>query len=130
MLLQLRRRGRFDAVILQRKLLPGWQLRALAGLHGTLSLILTTPSSSATLTTGVVRRAAGVPDDSRRRSGSADTVVAGNDFLADCALRDGAMGGTSARDSDLRGTAALSDRPPRARRRPCRPRLDWFGEHA
>jgi glycosyltransferase involved in cell wall biosynthesis len=89
--LQLRRAARFDAVILQRKLLPTWQLRALrrAARH----LVFDFDDA-------VLYRDSNDPrgPESRRRLRRfaetvrrVDTVVAGNDFLADCALRAGAQ---------------------------------------
>ena len=50
----------------------------------------TMPSSSVIPTTSEVTRVIGGLDASRERFARPDTVVAGNDFLADCALRDGA----------------------------------------
>ncbi len=87
---QLRRAERFDAVVLQRKLLPAWQLHILrrAARH----LVFDFDDA-------VLYRDSNDPrgPDSRRRLRRftrtvqlADTVVAGNDFLADCALRAGA----------------------------------------
>jgi glycosyltransferase involved in cell wall biosynthesis len=87
---QLRRAERFDAVVLQRKLLPAWQLRILrrAARH----LVFDFDDA-------VLYRDSNDPrgPESRRRLRRftrtvqlADTVVAGNDFLADCALRAGA----------------------------------------
>ena len=89
---QLRRARQFDAVVLQRKLLPGWQLRALTPIRrGTSSSILTTRSSFATRTTGAVRESHWRSRRFAQTVRLADTVVAGNDFLADCALRAGAQ---------------------------------------
>jgi glycosyltransferase involved in cell wall biosynthesis len=88
--LQLRRAARFDAVVLQRKLLPVWQLRALR--RSARHLVFDFDDA-------VLYRDSNDPrgPESRRRSrrftatvGLVDTVVAGNDFLADCALRAGA----------------------------------------
>jgi glycosyltransferase involved in cell wall biosynthesis len=87
---QLRRASQFDAVILQRKLLPGWQLRSLR--RATDHLVFDFDDA-------VLYRDSYDPRGlhSRWRSrrfaqtvSMADTVVAGNDFLADCALRAGA----------------------------------------
>ena len=64
---QLRRAERFDAVVLQRKLLPAWQLRVLAGPRVTLSSISTTPSCTAIRTIRAVRRAAVASGVSPRR---------------------------------------------------------------
>jgi hypothetical protein len=87
---QLRRAAQFDAVILQRKLLPGWQLRALrrAARHLVFDFddaVLYNDSYDARGPQSRWR--------SRRFAQTvcmADTIVAGNDFLADCALRNGA----------------------------------------
>jgi hypothetical protein len=87
---QLRRASQFDAVILQRKLLPGWQLRSLR--RATDHLVFDFDDA-------ILYRDSYDPRGlhSRWRSrrfaqtvSMADTVVAGNDFLADCALRAGA----------------------------------------
>jgi glycosyltransferase involved in cell wall biosynthesis len=87
---QLRRTLRFDAVILQRKLLPSWQLRALR--RSARHLVFDFDDA-------VLYRDSNDPrgPQSRRRLTRftetvrlVDTVVAGNDFLADCALRAGA----------------------------------------
>jgi len=89
-LLQYRRAAQFGTVILQRKLLPKWQLRELRRRCSHLvfdfddavlyrdSYNVRGPLSS--------RRA----DRFARVVQMADTVIAGNDFLADCALRAGA----------------------------------------
>ncbi len=88
--MQLRRAEHFDAVILQRKLLPGWQLGILR--RSARRLVFDFDDA-------VLFRDSNDPrgrEDRRRRRrfaammGVADTVVAGNDFLADCALRAGA----------------------------------------
>jgi glycosyltransferase involved in cell wall biosynthesis len=88
--LQLARTSRFDVVILQRKLLPAWQLRILR--RSARRLVFDFDDA-------VLYRDSNDPrgqDDPRRRHRfaatvqAADTVVAGNDFLADCALRSGA----------------------------------------
>jgi glycosyltransferase involved in cell wall biosynthesis len=82
--------SRFDVVVLQRKLLPRWQLKILRRNARRLvfdfdDAVLYRDSND--------RRG---PDDPRRRRrfaavmAAADTIVAGNDFLADCALRAGA----------------------------------------
>jgi hypothetical protein len=87
---QLRRAARFDAVILQRKLLPAWQLRALR--RSARHLVFDFDDA-------VLYRDSNDPrgPESPRRLRRftetvrlVDTVVAGNDFLADCALRAGA----------------------------------------
>ncbi len=88
--LQLRRAERFDAVVLQRKLLPAWQLRILR--RSARYLVFDYDDA-------VLYRDSNDPrgPESRRRFRRftqtvqlVDTVVAGNDFLADCALRAGA----------------------------------------
>ena len=132
---QLGEAARFDAVILQRKLLPAWQLGdPPPALAATSSSTSTTRSSSATRTTRAVRR---VRRRQRRFAATvrlADTVVAGNDFLADCALRAGARVERRPRDPDLRGSRPLRRRHDRqSGRRSCRtgrPRLDRLVEHA
>ena len=87
---QLRRAVQFDAVVLQRKLLPVWQLRALR--RSARHLVFDFDDA-------VLYRDSNDPrgPESRRRLRRfqetvrlVDTVVAGNDFLADCALRAGA----------------------------------------
>ncbi|MHB1561539.1 MAG: glycosyltransferase family 4 protein [Isosphaeraceae bacterium] len=87
---QFRRAGRYDAVILQRKLLPGWQLRILR--NAARRLVFDFDDAVLYRDSNDPRG----PDDPRRRRrfattmAAADTVIAGNDFLADCALRAGA----------------------------------------
>jgi glycosyltransferase involved in cell wall biosynthesis len=87
---QLHRAAEFDAVILQRKLLPSWQLRALrrASRH------LVFDFDDAVLYRDSYSRRGPQSRWRYRRFAQtvcmADTVVAGNDFLADCALRAGA----------------------------------------
>ncbi len=87
---QLHRAAEFDAVILQRKLLPSWQLRALrrASRH------LVFDFDDAVLYRDSYSRRGPQSRWRCRRFAQtvclADTVVAGNDFLADCALRAGA----------------------------------------
>jgi glycosyltransferase involved in cell wall biosynthesis len=88
--LQLRRAARFDVVILQRKLLPPWQLRILR--RAARRLVFDFDDAVLFRDSNDPRG----PDDRRRlrrfagMMDVADTVVAGNDFLADCALRSGA----------------------------------------
>jgi len=87
---QLHRADEFDAVILQRKLLPSWQLRALrrASRH------LVFDFDDAVLYRDSYSRRGPQSRWRCRRFAqtvcTVDTVVAGNDFLADCALRAGA----------------------------------------
>lgn len=88
--LQLRRAAGFDAAILQRKLLPSWQLHILRAASRRLVF---------DFDDAVLFRDSHDPrgPESRRRLRRfartvrlVDAVVAGNDFLADCALRAGA----------------------------------------
>jgi glycosyltransferase involved in cell wall biosynthesis len=87
---QLHRAADFDAVILQRKLLPSWQLRALrrAARH------LVFDFDDAVLYRDSYRSRGPHSRWRYRRFAqtvcTVDTIVAGNDFLADCALRAGA----------------------------------------
>lgn len=87
---QLRAAARYDAVILQRKLLPRWQLQILR--RAARRLVFDFDDA-------VLYRDSNDPrghDDPRRQRrfaavlDVADAIVAGNDFLADCALRAGA----------------------------------------
>jgi glycosyltransferase involved in cell wall biosynthesis len=89
-LLQFRRARSFDSVVLQRKLLPIWQVNALR--RQARHLVFDFDDA-------VLYRDSYDPRGPlcRRRSTRfarivrlADTVIAGNDFLADCALRAGA----------------------------------------
>lgn len=88
--LQLGRVAPHDAVILQRKLLPPWQLRILR--RAARRLVFDFDDAVLFRDSNDPRG----PDDARRRRRfaammrAADTVIAGNDFLADCALRAGA----------------------------------------
>ena len=87
---QLHRAAEFDAVILQRKLLPSWQLRALRRRFAAPGVRLRRRRPLSRL---VFRRGPQSRWRCRRFAQTvcmADTVVAGNDFLADCALRAGA----------------------------------------
>jgi glycosyltransferase involved in cell wall biosynthesis len=86
----LRRAQQVDAVVLQRKLLPGWQLRALRRYSRHLVYDF---DDAVKFRDSYDKRGHQSPWRSRRFAQTvraADTVVAGNDFLADCALRDGA----------------------------------------
>jgi glycosyltransferase involved in cell wall biosynthesis len=89
-LYQFRRAARFDAVLLQRKLLPGWQLHELRKRARRLIFDF---DDAVLYRDSYDRRG----PHHRRRSDRfqrtvqvADTVIAGNDFLADCALKAGA----------------------------------------
>ena len=88
---QLARAARFDAVVLQRKLLPGWQLHALR--RWSRRLVFDVDDA-------VLYRDSYDPrgPHCRRRAGRfastvrmADLVIAGNDFLAERALEAGAQ---------------------------------------
>jgi glycosyltransferase involved in cell wall biosynthesis len=87
---QLRSAARYHAVIVQRKLLPNWQL-ALLRRH---ARHLIFDFDDAVLYRDSYDERG--PDSARRgrrfaaMARAADTVIAGNDFLADCALRAGA----------------------------------------
>jgi glycosyltransferase involved in cell wall biosynthesis len=88
--LRLGKASQFDAVVLQRKLLPGWQLRALRRFSKHLVYDF---DDAVGYRDSYDRRGPESRWRSRRFAQtvcSADTVVAGNDFLADCALRAGA----------------------------------------
>lgn len=88
--LQFARLARFDAVLLQRKLLAGWQLRAL---RRSTDLLIYDFDDAVLYRDSYDPRG---PRDPRRAARfaatvrAADAVIAGNDFLADCALRAGA----------------------------------------
>jgi glycosyltransferase involved in cell wall biosynthesis len=87
---QLLQASRFDAAIIQRKLLPSWQLRIL---RRTARHLVFDFDDAVMYRDSYDRRG---PHCARRRRRFqetvrlADTVIAGNDFLADCALRAGA----------------------------------------
>ena len=90
---QFRRAGQFDAVILQRKLLPGWQLHLLRRSARRLvfdydDAVLYRDSYSPK----------GIYSHSRARRfaqtvAASDAVIAGNRFLADCAFKTGVQPG-------------------------------------
>lgn len=89
-LFQFRRADRFDVVLLQRKLLPGWQLRQLRR-HS--SRLIFDFDDAVLYRDSYDCRG----PHHRRRSDRfqctvqmADSVIAGNDFLAHCALKAGA----------------------------------------
>lgn len=88
--LQLGRAAEFDSVVLQRKLLPGWQLNALRRRARRLVFDF---DDAVLFRDSYDSRG----PHCRKRAGRfartvrlADAVIAGNDFLADCALRSGA----------------------------------------
>jgi hypothetical protein len=89
-LAQLAGAGRFDAVILQRKLLPRWQVRVLR--RSARRLVFDFDDAVLYRDSYDPRG----PHCPRRRARFAtvvrlaDVILAGNDFLADCALRAGA----------------------------------------
>ena len=89
-LAQFARAGRYDAVVLQRKLLPHWQFAILRRNARRLAFDF---DDAVLYRDSYDRRG----PHSRRRAArfrqtvrGVDTVIAGNDFLADCALRAGA----------------------------------------
>jgi glycosyltransferase involved in cell wall biosynthesis len=87
---QLHRASQFDAVILQRRLLPSWQLRAL---RRSARHLVFDFDDAVLFRDSYAARGPYSRWRYRRFTQSvrlADTVVAGNDFLADCALRAGA----------------------------------------
>jgi glycosyltransferase involved in cell wall biosynthesis len=88
--LQLRRAARFDAVILQRKLLSAWQLRVLR--RAARRLIFDFDDAVLYRDSHDKRGHQSPRRERRFREAvrAVDVVVAGNDFLADCALRAGA----------------------------------------
>jgi glycosyltransferase involved in cell wall biosynthesis len=89
-IVQFSRAGRYEAVVLQRKLLAGYQLRELRRRvrHLIFDFDDAVPYRDSYDQRGPYcpRRAARFAQTVR----CADTVIAGNDFLADCALRAGA----------------------------------------
>ncbi len=100
-LLQFGRAAEFDAVLLQRKLLPSWQLRLLRSR----SRRLIFDFDDAVLYRDSYDRRGPITVDARidssGRSRSADVVIAGNAFLADCALKAGRASRPGPRDPDL-----------------------------
>ncbi len=87
---QLRRASQYDTVILGRKLLPRWQLRILrrAARHLVFDF-----DDAVAYRDSYDRRGPHCARRQRRFEQTvrlSDTVIAGNDFLADCALRAGA----------------------------------------
>jgi glycosyltransferase involved in cell wall biosynthesis len=87
---QLRRSSHFDAVVLQRKLLPTWQLRLL---RRAARYLVFDFDDAVSYRDSYDRRGPHSRWRSRRFAemvSAVDTVVAGNDFLADAALRAGA----------------------------------------
>lgn len=122
---QLGRASRFDGVILQRKLLPSWQLRILR--RAARRLVFDFDDAVLFRDSNDPRG----PDDRRRRRRfaammtAADTVIAGNDFLADCALRSGGR----VEDVHVIPTCVDPPRYPVALPEPERGRVDlvWIG---
>lgn len=89
-LLQFTDADRYDAVILQRKLLPRWQLWALRRRAKRLVFDF---DDAVLFRDSYDPRGPDCPRRARRFAATvraADLVIAGNDFLADCALRAGA----------------------------------------
>jgi glycosyltransferase involved in cell wall biosynthesis len=87
---RLTRASQYDSVILQRRLLPGWQVRALRSFARHLVYDF---DDAVGFRDSYDRRGPQSRWRSRRFAQTvctADTVVAGNDYLADCALRAGA----------------------------------------
>ena len=87
---QLDRAGGYDAVVLQRKLLPGWQFDLLRRRARRLVFDF---DDAILYRDSYDPRGPHCPRRLRRfrrTVQAADVVVAGNDFLADCALRNGA----------------------------------------
>ena len=89
-MIQLQRARSFDAVILQRKLLASWQLKALRRASRRLVFDF---DDAVMLRDSYSGRGGQSRSRSRRFAQTvraADTIIAGNDFLADAALRAGA----------------------------------------
>ena len=126
--IQLHRAKEFDAVILQRKLLAGLAVERPAPRCTAPGIRLRRRGLVSRLLFHIAaRKAAGDPGVLPRPSSTADTVVAGNDFLADEALRAGA----SVERVHVIPTCVEPGLYPIARpARPRRARLDRFGEHA
>lgn len=122
---QLRAAARFDAVLLQRKLLPAWQFAVLRRHSRRLAFDL---DDAVFLRDSYDPRGA----TSRRRRGrfarivrGVDVVLAGNDFLADAALRAGA---SAERTRTIPTCVDPSEYPVReASRREGPPELVWIG---
>ncbi len=88
--LRLGNASQFDAVILQRKLLPGWQLGVLRRASRHLAFDF---DDAIGFRDSYDRRGLESRWRARRFArtvSTVDTIIAGNDFLADCALRAGA----------------------------------------
>ncbi|HEV3122077.1 MAG TPA: glycosyltransferase [Isosphaeraceae bacterium] len=124
-LAQILRAGRFDTVILQRKLLAHWQFHELRRLARHLVFdfddAVLYRDSFDPRGPHCPRRAARFARTVRQ----ADTVIAGNDFLADCALRAGAR----AEQIRVIPTCVAPERYPLAQHRPERAGLElaWIG---
>ena len=112
---QLAALSRYDAVVLQRKLLPVWQLRLL---RRSAQHLVFDFDDAVLYRDSYDPRGPDSPRRLRRFAATvraADAVVAGNDFLADCALRAGARPERvrvipTTVDPGLYQAAAVSDR--------------------
>ena len=104
---QLPQASGFDAVILQRKLLAGWQLRFCAGTRASLVFDF----DDAVLFRDSYDRRGPYSAGARTRFAAtvriADAVIAGNDFLADCAPRAGARRERVRTDPHLRRAGSI-----------------------
>ncbi len=124
-LAQFGRAGRFDSVLLQRKLLPGWQLRELRRRSNHLifdfdDAVLYRDSYDRR---GPYHRRRA--ERFKRTVQAADDVIAGNAFLANCALKAGAR---PDRVRVIPTCIALdSARPAAGARRSDGPELVWIG---
>jgi glycosyltransferase involved in cell wall biosynthesis len=88
--LQITRLPRHDTILLQRKLLPRWQLQAL---RRRASHLIFDFDDAVLYRDSYHPRGPHCPRRRRRFEATVsacDTIIAGNDFLADCALRSGA----------------------------------------
>ena len=127
-LLQFTDADRYDAVILQRKLLPRWQLWALRKRARRLVFDF---DDAILYRDSYDPRGPDCPRRARRFASTVravDLVIAGNDFLADCALRAGAR----AENVRVIPTCIASERYPgtsriRPEREPGRLDLVWIG---
>jgi glycosyltransferase involved in cell wall biosynthesis len=123
-LLQFARAGHHDCVILQRKLLPGWQLAALRRQARRLVFDF---DDAVLYRDSYDPRGPFSPRRARRFAATvraADAVMAGNDFLADCALRAGAR---PERVRVVPTCIAVDDYEPKAARDGFGIELVWIG---